>query len=290
MFSRIKTDINGYTFLIFRGIIIRKLGVIVISKKPIGCCHICGSYGKLSYEHIPPEDALNSNSAIVYTGDNALKRYTGEKAKYINRQQGMGKYSLCESCNNNTGSWYAKSYSNVAKDVAHYLYANGDLSHGDILSFQFKELPALAFIKQIVVMFCSILPLNEVRRLGFDKFIMDKHSNEIDTTLFDIRMYLTRKNSGYLMVGPCSMVTITEDYKSEIVSAADLSAYPFGFILNLTPESPILYGTSLKKLFETDYDKKYNFRLPLMCLERSNPEFPIPLTFKELPQPTPNTN
>ena len=60
-----------------------------MSVKPEGYCHICGKYGKLSFEHIPPQKALNNNKALVYTGENAIKRYKGENAKYKNQQQGM---------------------------------------------------------------------------------------------------------------------------------------------------------------------------------------------------------
>lgn len=68
-----------------------------------GQCHICGKYSKLTFEHVSPENAMNSGSTTIYTGENVVKRYRGEKAKYINQQQGMGKYTLCEKCNNNTG-------------------------------------------------------------------------------------------------------------------------------------------------------------------------------------------
>ena len=75
-----------------------------MDRKQMGYCHICGTYGKLTFEHIPPESALNKGRAKVYTGDDAIKQYTGEKSRYLSLQQGMGKYSLCESCNNNTGA------------------------------------------------------------------------------------------------------------------------------------------------------------------------------------------
>ena len=45
-----------------------------------GECQICGTYCKLSFEHIPPENALNNNRTKVYTGEDAIKRYKGEKA------------------------------------------------------------------------------------------------------------------------------------------------------------------------------------------------------------------
>ena len=47
----------------------------MMSKKQEGFCHICGRYGKLTFEHIPPKKALNSKKAMVYQGEEALKKY-----------------------------------------------------------------------------------------------------------------------------------------------------------------------------------------------------------------------
>ena len=40
-----------------------------------GICHICGEYGKLSFEHIPPKNAFNAKRAKVYDGNEILKKY-----------------------------------------------------------------------------------------------------------------------------------------------------------------------------------------------------------------------
>lgn len=253
-----------------------------MNKKQMGYCHICGSYGELSFEHIPPKSALNRGHAKVYTGDDAIKHYTGEKSRYLNLQRGMGKYSLCESCNNNTGAWYAAVYNDVAKKVAYDLQKRSALKHGEILSFLSEEFPALIFVKQIVTMFCSLLPLKEVQRLGFDKFLLDKESNTIDKTLFDLRIYLTPANVGQLMVGPFVIACDEEETGIEIISASELAVYPFGFILNLTPQYPIKYGASLLKLFDTEYGKTYKIEWPLMYLERTDEKLPLPLQFKPL--------
>ena len=254
-----------------------------MKKKQEGYCHICGNYGELSFEHIPPENALNNHRAMVYTGEDAIKRYKGEKSRYINQQQGMGLYTLCESCNNNTGAWYANIYNDVAKDVARSLHKNEQLEHGDIVEFSFKKLPALEFAKQVVTMFCSLLPLSEVQRLGFDKFLLDKTSNTIDKSLFDLRIYLTPYSVGQLMVGPSSIVSKTET-GFETTIACDLAAYPFGFILNLTPQTPIEYGTSIMNLFDATFGKEYSTKWPLMYLERTSDVLPLPLMFKPIPQ------
>lgn len=167
-----------------------------------GQCHIFGKYGKLSFEHIPPESALKNNRTKVYIGEEAVKRYKGKKAYYKNQQQGMGKYSLCESCNNNTGTWYATVHNDIAKEVAYSLQKKSALSNGDIFAFRTKNFPALAFVKQVITMFCSLLTYPEVNRLGYDELLLNKESKDVDKTLFDLRMYLTSANSGQLMVGP----------------------------------------------------------------------------------------
>lgn len=55
-----------------------------------GICHICLEEKKLSFEHFPPESCLNDG-----------------KVKIANKisQRGIGDYTLCDSCNNNTGRW-----------------------------------------------------------------------------------------------------------------------------------------------------------------------------------------
>lgn len=254
-----------------------------MKKKQEGYCHICGKYGELSFEHIPPETALNKNRAIVYTGNDVIKKYKGEKSRYINQQQGMGKYTLCASCNNITGSWYVPAYSDVAEDIARSLHSNKQLTHGDIVEFSFSRLPVLAFAKQVITMFCSLLPVEEVKRLGFDTFLLDKESNHINKALFDLRMYLTPLNVGQLMVGPSSVIHKAET-GFETTIACDIGVYPFGFILNLTPETPIEYGTSIMDFFDAEYNGLYSTTFSLMYLERTSSVLPLPLVFKPLPQ------
>lgn len=248
-----------------------------------GFCHICGCYGKLSYEHIPPLKALNNGKAIIYTGNEALKRYKGEKSKYICRQQGMGKFSLCEDCNNKTGSWYAPQYSAVAIDVAREIHKIKQLSHGYVVEQSFHDFPALAFAKQILSMFCSLLPIKEVQRLGFDKLLLEKKNNKLDRSLYDLRIYLTPPNVGQLMIGPTVVMTMEETgIITRLIS--DLCAYPFGFILNLTPEYPVEYGLSILDLLEKDYGVGYDMKWALVYLERTSEDLPFPLVFKKLPE------
>ena len=252
-----------------------------MSNKHEGVCHICGKYGELTFEHIPPEKAFNSQRAKIYSGDEALKRSKGEPSRYLNFQKGMGKYSLCQSCNNDTGAWYAHTYCDFAMDVIKSLHKNKPLEHGDVVEFIFRECPVLQIVKQVIAMFCSLLPYEEVQRLGFDKLLLEKERNIVNRELFDLRMYLTPIETGQLMCGP-AVAFIKKDESAEAICVADLGAYPFGFILNLTPEIPVEYGGSIMDMFNVKYDEKHDFKLSLMYLERRSVDFPLPLMFKKL--------
>ena len=87
------------------------------------------------------------------------------------------------------------------------------------------------------------------------------------------------------MIGPSSIVSKTET-GFETTVACDLGAYPFGFILNLTPQTPIEYGTSIMNLFDATYGKEYSAKWPLMYLERTSDVLPLPLVFKPIPPKT----
>lgn len=73
-------------------------------------------------------------------------------------------------------------------------------------------------------------------------------------------------------------------WKFETMVVSDLGVYPFGFIMNLTPEHPIEYGASIMSLFETEYGKGYKMQWGLMYLERTSDTLPMPLQFKALPK------
>lgn len=84
------------------------------------------------------------------------------------------------------------------------------------------------------------------------------------------------------MCGPTAVVYKNND-SIETVWVADMGVYPFGFILNLTPEKPIGWGSSIMDMFNVGYDEKCEYNLSLMYLERANNALPLPLVFKIIP-------
>lgn len=255
-----------------------------MSNKNYGECHICGKKGELTFEHIPPKMAFNWQGVKIYNLDEVLKKSKGEQAKYNNSQKGMGRYTLCNSCNNNTGAWYADTYSDFAMDVIKSIHKSEPLEHGDIVQYKFKKCPVLQIAKQVIAMFCSQLPYQEVHRLGFDTLLLEKESNEVNTELFDLRMYLTSPDVPFLMTGLSKVIYQNNDKSFDIIQVAELCAYPFGFILNLNPEIPVTDGGSIMDMFNVKYNDICNVTLNLIYLEKCSNESPLPLSFKKLPE------
>lgn len=112
-------------------------------KKIIGECHLCGKIKPLSFEHIPPEKAFNDKRIKAYS----FEQLIGNKKGYKTFQHGFGDYTLCELCNNNTGSWYARAYI----DFVHH-----ELQHIQGISDDEFSIYPLRVFKQILTMFFTV--------------------------------------------------------------------------------------------------------------------------------------
>jgi hypothetical protein len=78
-----------------------------MGRKPIiGTCHICSTYRKLSYEHVPPESAFNDTKLRKFGFQQIFGVEPGELPQKGGKveQRGAGGYTLCERCNNLTGN------------------------------------------------------------------------------------------------------------------------------------------------------------------------------------------
>lgn len=87
-------------------------------EKIIGKCALCGRDCELTFEHIPPRKAFNWIPEKTISGEQLICSLTDSNRmpwdfsglKYQNDQKGMGAYTLCQTCNNNTGTWYGDEY------------------------------------------------------------------------------------------------------------------------------------------------------------------------------------
>lgn len=60
-------------------------------------CRLCGELKEMTFEHIPPRSAFNDNQKLFTSIQDHLDGH-----RYKKYPRGIGKYSLCQECNNLT--------------------------------------------------------------------------------------------------------------------------------------------------------------------------------------------
>lgn len=121
-------------------------------KRPEGTCHICGIFGPLSFEHIPPKSAFNNRPVVSLHFEQAISLGPDDVVKGPQQQKGMGGYTLCERCNNLTGHWYGDKFVAWCYQGMEILERAGGKPTLIYLNYVFP----LRVLKQIVTMFLSV--------------------------------------------------------------------------------------------------------------------------------------
>lgn len=149
-------------------------------RKKAGVCCICGQHAQLSREHVPPQAAFNSDTVIQYSWED---QFFKKKVKGTKVQGGAGEFTLCKSCNNNTGGWYATEYVKWAR-TCHHMIETGRLSSFQSSTVTLPDVYPLRFLKQVITCFLSVVADPEVnlsppRYPELSAFILDKESQEL---------------------------------------------------------------------------------------------------------------
>lgn len=222
-----------------------------MSRKTVkGRCHICGMETDLTYEHIPPRKAFNDTGVLIKE-INTLEKFpaswelTGGKTK----QNGVGEYTLCGYCNNNTGTWYGGHFVEYCKKGMSILKA----SNNNPSLFILAEINPLSIIKQIISFFLSINDLafrdsnEELVRFVLNKSKMYLNSRYRIFTYFNIEGLIRRT--------PITVKGNISGKKPIIMT--EFSFPPFGYLLCIDSEpddrrlieishfSRYIYGTKL---------------------------------------------
>lgn len=88
-----------------------------------GKCRVCGHYGKLSFEHIPPQSVGNVNPARKFNMADLIEKnhsivFDADAERYdVKTCQGAGGYFLCRGCNSYFGRYYVPSYTRLSEAV-----------------------------------------------------------------------------------------------------------------------------------------------------------------------------
>ncbi|WP_192348824.1 hypothetical protein [Algoriphagus sp. Y33] len=229
----------------------------------MGICNICGDYKELSKEHVPPRSAFNKGRWTQYLySDNQWAENPLILPNTKRIYQGGVKFStICGKCNNNTGGWYAGSFS----DWCHYSMDILKRAKGKTSLFIPNELYPLKIAKQIITMFFAINDSDfRKRHPKLVKFVLDKRCYplpdeykiwayfKIDENL----RYISESYIGNFKKGP-KPIMITE-----------IAFPPFGFLLT----SPVykedidhrLTNITHFSYFKFEEKRHFDLRLPTL--------------------------
>lgn len=131
-----------------------------MARRARGYCRLCGVFGPLTYEHVPPRRCFNRDSVAFHTFETMVKGFR-TPAKY---RGGYGRQSLCERCNGRTAAMYGEAFAAwtyKAMEYRNVLPARSRL----LLTYTIQP---LAVLKQICVM---VLAMSRVESLHLPHFV-----------------------------------------------------------------------------------------------------------------------
>lgn len=249
-----------------------------MAKKRFGICHLCGNNGELSFEHIPPKKAFNNCPVSFY---NYFMGKTEGGYNTQHSQKGLGEYTLCGNCNNNTGGWYGTAFINWAKqsmDILQYT------QNRPSLFYRFRIYP-LRVIKQIATIMFSVND-NQFSKDHQElvKFVLNKDQHHLNP---DTKFYAFYNAGGFRMSAGMgkmktndfsfeSLVEKTNTIRTQIETHRIFSEFafpPLGYVLAFDREIPD------DRLIDISYFASYRYsdkdtielRLPVLPVDSPYP-------------------
>lgn len=242
-----------------------------------GTCHLCGCFTKLSFEHIPPESAFNDQKVVVPDARRVLELDDLDKLATLpgrQSQRGQGGYTLCISCNSETGHLYAPAYAKWAYQGAKYLARSNGLDTR--LAYPFHILPSRV-LKQIACMFFSINPPTfQARHPDLVRFVLNRDAKYVPKPLRFLVGYIRSPISRRSSV---SSTLNTRTGATRLVS--ELTFYPFAYILVVDGGDPPHPMLDITWFSHSSYNDFCSLHLPIPMLDAYTP---FPADFRDREQ------
>jgi hypothetical protein len=147
-------------------------------KRKSGQCRICGEQDTLSYEHVPNREAYNNQTIIEYSWEDEFVKKRIATPRIV--QRGMGQYTLCQKCNNDTGHWYGGEYTGWARACFEFLKSRKPSPvEADEAVVILHDVYPLRFLKQVVVCFFSVTPGLAQTHPGLVGYVLNKQEKRI---------------------------------------------------------------------------------------------------------------
>lgn len=197
---------------------------------PEGICHLCGEYGPLSFEHVPPAAAFNDRPVVRVSFEAIRELDPEDVAPGPIEQRGSGGYTLCRGCNNFTGKYYGTAFTSWCEQGMRVLLA----SRGDPrLTYPYHLLP-LKVLKQLVTMFMSVnAPGFQSAHPELVHFVLDRQARFLSPRY---RFFVYFAGGGRNRFFGLS---IASNFQSGRMTALSEIAFPpFGYVMTIESEPP----------------------------------------------------
>lgn len=222
-----------------------------------GTCRLCGNVGDLSFEHVPPQKAFNNLRTIKLSWEQMMQLGPDEPVKGKYDQGGVGMYSLCPPCNNNTGHWYARALVKWCYRGVEILERCGR----NVRVFHMRRCHPLRVFKQIITMFCSVNPETTEKQPWLRKLLLNRRAQEWDE---DWRLFLYFNIEGKLRYSGASGSFDLETGAMTVMS--EINYPPFGYVLVMNGKPPDARLTDITSLIRYGYDETAELVLPISLL------------------------
>lgn len=214
-------------------------------------CRVCRrAHARLSFEHVPPRAAFNNTATRVYGLDDWLQRdEDGKLAGGRIAQRGAGDLTLCEDCNNKTGSWYGTELKRAANTGARLLSESpleeldASLEHrwADVQFRQSETGPhPLRLMKQIVTMLLATSPVEfSVANPELGDFVLDSERKGLPDRF---QFYLA------LFAGPLARSTgfaaLLDLERDRVDGLVEVAFPPFAYVMTVDSTDDTAIPTS----------------------------------------------
>jgi hypothetical protein len=234
-------------------------------------CRVCREEeAQLSYEHVPPRAAFNEDPTTVYGLDDWLARHEdGTMSGGRIEQRGAGGRTLCERCNNNTGSWYGAELARAAAAGARILLDAPLREFDQLTEHRWAEVSLrqsetgphpLRFIKQIVTMMLATsqgsLSL-EHPELG--DFVLDRGRTGLSDRY---RFYLS------LFAGPRARSTgvsrAVDFERDRDDTLVEVAWPPYAYVMTIDSEPEAIDTVDITGCVDVRYDQRADMQLSLL--------------------------
>ena len=234
-------------------------------------CRVCRSaQAKLSYEHVPPRSAFNEDPTTAYGLAEWLAReddgtMTGGRIE----QRGAGARTLCERCNNNTGSWYGNELALAARAGARILLG-APLKEFDTITepryarVKIKQTDRhphpLRFIKQVVTMLLATSPPQ----------LAMGHPELGDFVAARARTGLPGRYQFYLSLfaGPNARSTGVagrfDMERNRCDTLVEVAFPPYAYVMTIDSEPDAIQTCNITEMVNVRYDQRADLELDLL--------------------------